>query len=101
MRDGIFFFHSPGRKFAKEITRRACYVFGFRDSAIDQRASGTRPDLSHNERAVFANNSPQMLDGRSCSRSSDRFWGVARSQFAIAPRHFAHAQCEERVRRAV
>ena len=72
MRDG-FFFNPPRGNFAKKIARRACDIFGFRDSAIDQRASGACPNLSHNERAIFANDSPEVLDGRSGSRSSDCF----------------------------
>src|SRR6266513_2296513 len=56
--------HTLARDF-DEIARPASDVLGFGDSAIDQRASGTCPNLSHNERAVFADDSPEMLDGRS------------------------------------
>src|SRR6267142_2330910 len=73
MYDGIFLFHPPRRDFAKKIARGTGDVFGFRHAAFDQCASSTCPDLSHNQRAIFANNSPEMLDGRGSSKSPDGF----------------------------
>src|SRR5437763_7807898 len=101
MYDRIFLFHPPRRDLAKKITRCARDVFGFRDAAIDQCASSTCPNLPDDERTIFANNSAEVLNGRSGSRSSDRFLRMMRCEFAIAPCNFANAQCEERVRRAV
>jgi hypothetical protein len=73
MYDGIFLFHPPGGDFSEKIARRPCDILGFRHAVVDQRASSTCPNLSHNQRAIFANNSPEMVNGRGGSRSPDHF----------------------------
>src|SRR6266566_6000026 len=64
---------SPLGNSANQVAGCSGNIFRFRYAAVDQRATGAFPDLSHHQRAVFSHDSAEMLDGGGSCRFTNQF----------------------------
>src|SRR6266436_537568 len=86
-----FFLGSPMRNFANQVAGCRGNIFCFGYAAVDQRAPGAFPDFSHNQRAVFAHDPAEMLNGGSSRRFTNQFGGSSRCHFTVASGNLAHS----------